>query len=195
MWLMTSGFSYQPRGFDERLYYSIYVEFPHIPPLVIAVGHAEHGTAGSARCLRVVHRVADHQHRARRDAKAAAGMNELRGIGLFLRQGVSGDHLLEVTREAELLEQRHGEAPGLVRHAGERHPHLAQRHEPVAHARIEPAVPAVGRGVMTLEDRQRPLHERGVSERLGQRALDQLRYALADKRPDALERQRGTVEL
>jgi hypothetical protein len=144
---------YQPGGFNKGRYYSINVQLAHIPALVVAVGHAEHRAAGGTRGLGIIYRVADHQHLGRRDAESPARMQQLRGVGFFPRQGITGDDALELTSKLEVFEKGPRKALRLVGDAREGQLHRSQPLQPFAHAGIDHRVPAVDFPIAALVDR------------------------------------------
>ena len=147
---------------DER----IGVEGAHVVAFVVAVGHAEDRAARGARGLRVVQRIADHQHVARRDAEVlGTRAGAARDRGFFCGSVSPATTCLKYARDPTVSSSGSVKrADLLVTHASG-NACVAQPVEPLLHARIDRRVPAVDLGVAALVDRQRALDERPAAPR------------------------------
>jgi hypothetical protein len=100
--------------------YSITRQITNITSLRCSRKAPENGAAGRPPGVKVVHRIADHQHVDRRDAEAAAGPEQGHRVGLRTRQDVAADDHLEKGKQTGTLQQRQGESFGLVGDDAER---------------------------------------------------------------------------
>jgi PKHD-type hydroxylase len=124
------------RELDEVGHDRVAVERPDRPPLVVAVRHAPHRAAGSARREDVGQRVADQERLLRPCAKQGARMYYGQGVGFLPREHIPAHDTAEEPRKALAVEEFLREAARLVGDAAETEPERLDADEPVDDAGV-----------------------------------------------------------